>query len=93
MQANRTLLALVACAALAATGTAARAETNDDMSFSGMFKADRIDTNKDTMVSKAEFLAQMGRVWDMKTKEMKIKGDRITMQQLQEILMYMRAGG
>ena len=33
--------------ALGAFGTAARAETNDDMSYSGMFKADRIDKNKD----------------------------------------------
>jgi hypothetical protein len=91
MQAKHTLIALTA-AALMAVGTAARAESNDDMSFSGMFKADRIAA-KDGMVSKAEFLNQMGKVWDMKLKEMKVKGDRITMQQLQEILQYMRAGG
>lgn len=91
MNARHTLLALTA-AALMAVGTAARAESNDDMSFSGMFKPDRIAA-KDGMVSKAEFLNQMGKVWDMKLKEMKVKGDRITMQQLQEILQYMRAGG
>lgn len=87
-------LALVAAAlALSLAGTAARAETNDDMSFSGMFKVDRIDRNKDKMVSRAEFLEQMGKVWDMKAKEMKVKDMKMmTPADFQQVLMYLKAG-
>lgn len=87
------LLAAVSLALASALASApAMAETHDDMSFSGMFKLDRIDGNKDRMVSRAEFLAQMGKVWDMKMKEMKVSRDLVTEQQLKDILMYMRAG-
>lgn len=87
-------LALVAAAlALSLGSTAARAETNDDMSFSGMFKVDRIDRNKDKMVSRAEFLEQMGKVWDMKAKEMKVKDMKMmTPADFQQVLMYLKAG-
>jgi Ca2+-binding EF-hand superfamily protein len=60
--------------ALVVGSTAVRAETNDDASFSGMFKMEMMDKNKDGMLSKAEFLAMMGKAWDMKAKEMKVKG-------------------
>ena len=93
MKTKRLIVTLSAALALGAFGTAARAETNDDMSFSGMFKADRIDKNKDKMVSKAEFLEMMSKMWDMKAKEMKAKDDKFTMEQMQQILLYMRAGG
>ena len=86
------LLAAATVALMAISGPAL-AETNDDMSFSGMFKLDRLDRNKDRMVSRAEFLDQMGRVWDMKAKEMKAKRDLLTEQELQQVLMYLRAGG
>jgi hypothetical protein len=86
-------LLVAATVALAAFSTPVVAETNDDMSFSGMFKLDRLDRNKDRMVSRAEFLEQMGRMWDMKMKEMKVKRDLLTEQELQQVLMYMRAGG
>jgi hypothetical protein len=86
-------LLAAATVALMAISIPALAETNDDMSFSGMFKLDRLDRNKDRMVSRAEFLDQMGRVWDMKAKEMKAKRDLLTEQELQQVLMYLRAGG
>ncbi len=86
-------LLIAATVALMASSAPAWAETNDDMSFSGMFKLDRLDRNKDRMVSRAEFLEQMGRMWDMKMKEMKVKRDLLTEQELQQVLMYMRAGG
>ncbi len=83
----------IAAASLLAASPLVRAETADDMSFSGMFKSDRIDGNKDGMVSKAEFLAQMGKVWDMKMKEMHIKGDKMRIGDYEkQILMYFRAG-
>jgi hypothetical protein len=90
---TRRLALVTATLALALAGTAARAETNDDMSFSGMFKVDRIDRNKDKMVSRAEFLDQMGKVWDMKAKEMKVKDTKMmTPADFQQVLMYLKAG-
>lgn len=72
---SKKLLPLVAISfALIAGSSVARAESNDDASFSGMFKMEMMDKNKDGMLSKAEFLAMMGKAWDMKAKEMKVKG-------------------
>jgi hypothetical protein len=95
MKTRQALTILCTALALGAFGTAARAETNDDMSFSGMFKADRIDKNKDKMVSKAEFLEMMGKMWDMKAKEMKVtdKDMKFSMDQYKQILSYLKAGG
>ena len=85
--------ALIATAAVMAfAGTAVRAETNDDMSFSGMFKADRLDANKDGMVSKAEFMAMMEKAWDMKSKEMKVSSDKMTMQQMTAFNQWLSRG-
>jgi len=93
MNIRHALTILSAAVALGALSGNARAENNDDMSFSGMFKVDRIDKNKDRMVSKAEFMEMMGKVWDMKAKEMKVANDKFSMEQYQQILMYMKAGG
>ena len=86
---------LLAILTLAATGLAAPAfaQTADDMSFSGNFKMDRIDRNKDGMVSKAEFMEAMGKVLDIKAKEMKLKGDKASADEMKQILMYLKAGG
>ena len=75
MSSNKLFPLIAISFALIAGSSAARAETNDDASFSGMFKPAMMDTNKDGMVSKAEFLAAMGKAWDMKAKEMMVKGD------------------
>ncbi len=91
---KQSLIAVLSTAlVLGAASTAVRAETADDMSFSGMLKTDRIDKNKDKMVSKAEFMEQMGKVWDMKAKEMKVKGDKMAEADYQQVLMYLKAGG
>lgn len=93
MQSKRLIAVLSTAIALGAFGTAAHAEKEDDMSFSGMFKLDRLDKNKDKMVSKAEFLEMMGKVYDMKAKEMKVKGGMMTDKDFQQVLMYLKAGG
>jgi hypothetical protein len=86
-------IALAALAVAASFALApAHAETKDDMSFSGMLRLDRIDANKDRMVSRAEFLDQMGKVWDMKMKEMKVTRDRVSEDEFRQVLMYLRAG-
>ena len=73
------LLSVVALGlALSSVGTAARANTDGDNSFSGMMAMAKMDANKDGMVSKAEYLSMMGKIWDMKAKEMKVKGDMMT---------------
>lgn len=84
------LAAALVTSAFAAPGWA---QTAEDKSMTSMFKLERVDSNKDRMVSREEFLAQMGKVWDMKVKEMKIQRDRINEQEMQQILMYLRAGG
>ena len=88
----KTTLTLLALALTLATGVA-RAETMDDNSFAGMYKMERLDKDKDGMVSKAEFIEMMGKVWDMKAKEMKLKADKANAKEIEQILMYLRAGG
>ena len=83
---------LATSVALGGFGIAAHAETDDDMSFSGMFKVDRIDGNKDGMVSKAEFLAMMGKVWDMKAKEMKVKSDKMSPEEFRKFANFFPRG-
>ena len=93
MQARRTITLIAASLALAAFGTTARAETQDDNSFSGMFVLTKMDTNKDGMVSKAEFLAMMGKVWDMKAKEMAVKSDKMSAEEVQKMTVWLSRGG
>lgn len=92
MKTTRYALIIATTLALSTLGTAARAESNDDMSFSGMFKVDRIDTNKDGMVAKAEFLAMMGKAWDMKAAEMKAKGAVMTAEQFKAFNTWLSRG-
>lgn len=92
---NRTLLAAATTTlalSLAFAG-AAQAQTSEDNSFAGMMVVERMDKNKDKMISKAEFLEMMGKLWDMKAKEMKLKSAGATEAEMRQILMYMRAGG
>jgi Ca2+-binding EF-hand superfamily protein len=93
MQSKRFITIVATALVLGAAGTAVRAESNDDMSFSGMFKMDRLDKNKDGMVSKAEFMTMMDKVWEMKTKEMKVKGGKMSAEDFNQVLMYLKAGG
>jgi len=93
MKIQRTLALAATTFALLAAGTAARAETMDDNSFSGMFTLAHMDTNKDGMVSKAEFLAMMGKVWDMKAKEMAIKGDKMGTDEMKKMVEWLSRGG
>ena len=58
-----------------------------------MTAMERMDKNKDKLVSKAEFLEMMGKLWDMKAKEMKLKAAGANEAEMRQILMYMRAGG
>ena len=81
---NRFITILATALIMGTAGTAVRAESADDMSFSGMFKMDRLDKNKDGMVSKTEFMEMMTKAWEMKAKEMKIKNDMMSAEEFKK---------
>jgi hypothetical protein len=89
--AQRLALTMIAAAALTGT-TIARAETMDDMRFGDIATMKMMDKNKDGMVSKAEFLEMMGKVYDMKAKQMKSKGGVMSSVEFDEFAKYLRAG-
>ena len=93
MFASKTLVTLFATAALFAAAGAARAETMEDMRFGDVVTVKMMDMNKDGMVSKAEFIEMMGKVWDAKAKKMGVKGDKMTSVEFDEVAKYLRAGG
>lgn len=93
MHSKQRFILLATTLALATATGVARAETADDASFSGMARMERMDKNKDGMVSRAEFLEMMGKVYDMKAKAMKAKGGMMSSEDFKQFLMYLRAGG
>jgi len=90
----KNLLSVVALGvALSTVGTLARAQNvAEDSSFDGMMKMAMIDKNKDKMVSKAEYLDMMAKVWDMKAKEMKVKGDMMTPADFEALVKFLSRG-
>jgi hypothetical protein len=93
MKSTRILAIGLTSFVLALGTTGARADnTADDASFSGMWRMDYIDVNKDGMMSKDEFLALMGKVWDMKTKEMKVKGDKMNAEEMKALGRWLSRG-
>ena len=81
------MAAVLSCATLSA-----QAETIEDMKFGDLMTLKMMDTNKDGMVSKAEFQDMMGKLWDAKAKKMGVKGGRMSTADLDQILQYLRAG-
>ena len=61
--------------------------------FQEIMSMKMIDKNKDSMVSKKEFMDMMNMAWDINAKKMGAKGDVMTPDQFKEILMYLKAGG
>ncbi len=68
--------------ALLAGGTAANA---DGDIYTRLFEMNQMDKNKDGMVSKTEFMAMVSKVWDMQAAEMKVKGGKMSADQIKEI--------
>jgi hypothetical protein len=68
--------------AVALGGAAAQAEGDI---YSRLFDMKQMDSNKDGMVSKDEFLAMVAKLWDMHTLEVKIKGNKMTPEQIKEL--------
>ena len=73
---------LVVALALGASGSAVFAEGDI---YSRLMDMKAMDANKDGMVSKQEFLAMMAKAWDMRMQEAKLKGSKMTAEQLKEL--------
>jgi 3-keto-L-gulonate-6-phosphate decarboxylase len=87
---NRALIVAMACVSFqAAADTLPRARLKEMMSHSSM------DTNKDGRVSREEFLAMMGKIYDMKMKDMGVSGGRLDAAQLEVLhrALWVAAGG
>ena len=67
---------LVVASAFVSLNTLAAAHAGAPM-MHDMMKMPMMDTNKDGMVSRAEFLDAMGKAFDMHAKEMKAKDGKI----------------
>ena len=76
---------LIIVAAFVATNSFAAAHAAGEMKASDMMKMPMMDTNKDGMVSKEEFLAAMGKIFDMKAKEMSAKEGKLDAGQLEKL--------
>ena len=93
MSTKQIITTLAASLMLGLTALPAMAESEADMSFDGLTKMERMDKNKDGMVSKKEFLDMMSAMWDAKAKKMKLKDGMMSSEDFKQILMYLKAGG
>ena len=79
---------------LCAAGSALAAGTvGENYTFSEIMSMKMMDKNKDGMVSKKEFMDMMSMAWDMNAKKMGVKGDKMTPEQFDQVLQYLKAGG
>jgi len=65
---------------LAAAGTAFA----DGDKYFRLFEMQAMDSNHDGVVSKTEFLAKMGKAWDMQASDMKVRG-KMNSDQIKEL--------
>jgi len=80
---TRHILRSVAIAiAVSAAGSAAVA---DGDIYSRLMEMHAMDRNKDGMVSKQEFLAMIAKAWDMQAEEMKVRGGKMSADQLKQL--------
>ena len=94
MQFKKIAITLAAAAMLAATGTAFAAGTVSEFyPFAEIMSMKMMDKNKDGMVSKKEYMDMMSMAWDMNAKKMDVKGDKMTPDQFNQLLQYLKAGG
>jgi hypothetical protein len=86
-------LALAASLLCAGSAFAAGPTNAEYYPFAEIMAMKMMDKNKDSMVSKKEYLDMMSKAWDMNAQKMGVKGDKMTKQQFDEVLMYLKAGG
>src|SRR3954469_13769418 len=79
---------------LAAAGTAyAQAPTGQEYyPFMEIMSMKMVDKNKDSMVSKKEFMDMMDMAWDMNAKKMGVKAGMMTPEEFKQFLQSLQAG-
>jgi hypothetical protein len=94
MQLKKIAATLAAATLLGAAGSALAAGMGAEYyPFADIMSMKMIDKNKDSMVSKKEFMDMMSMAWDMNAKKMGAKGGKMTSEQFSELLQYLKAGG
>jgi hypothetical protein len=71
-------------AAVLAASVAPVAHAADDPA-TRMLEMQSMDADRDGLVSRKEFLAAIAKLWDAKSSEMKVRGGRMTPEQLREL--------
>ncbi len=83
---------VLAIASVGFSGPALAVEATQ-IDFATILKMPMMDKNKDGMVSKQEFMAMMEKAYDMKAKEMGVKGGKMTESQMTQLLKALYSGG
>jgi len=77
------ILVRSAAVALVMAAAASTAFADGDKYFR-LFEMQAMDSNHDGAVSKTEFLAKMGKAWDMQASDMKVRG-KMNADQIKEL--------
>ena len=86
-------LALAASLLCAGSAFAAGPANAEYYPFAEIMAMKMMDKNKDGMVSKKEYMDMMSKAWNMNAQKMGVKGEKMTQQQFNEVLLYLKAGG
>jgi Ca2+-binding EF-hand superfamily protein len=84
---------VAAATMLCAAGSALATTVGEMYPFAEIMSMKMMDKNHDGMVSKKEYMDMMSLAWDMNAKKMGVKGDKMTSDQFQQVLQYLKAGG
>jgi hypothetical protein len=93
MQTRKIAAMLAAAALVASAGSAFAAGNTEYYPFSEIMSMKMMDKNKDGMVSKKEFMDMMSMAWDMNAKKMNVMHDKMTTDEFNQLLQYLKAGG
>ena len=84
---------VAAATMLCAAGSALAQNRGEFYPLSEIMSMKMMDKNHDGMVSKKEYMDMMSLAWDMNAKKMAVKGDKMTTEQFNQLLQYLKAGG
>ena len=84
---------VAAATMLCAAGSALAQNRGEFYPLSEIMSMKMMDKNHDGMVSKKEYMDMMSLAWDMNAKKMGVKGGKMTTEQFDQVLQYLKAGG
>jgi hypothetical protein len=93
MQVKKIATTIAAATLLCAAGSAFAQNRGEFYPFTEIMSMKMMDKNKDGMVSKKEYMDMMSMAWDMNAKKMGVKGDKMTQEEFNQVLQYLKAGG